>query len=400
MEKLLKVCTINRKTRVLFLNQSIHHADFALRSYSDGAIALRPLFSSPIDQTSNIGVTALVDYLANLLGTQAETSIYKSICEIANYQAISKSTKKLENESKVLFSMGEAFLASLSSKRNIPENAKMHASEYADKKQRLQLWRSIWKTVSRQSNSVTNARTYHGGHSELIIIPQHIWQGAMLSAKEQMSLVERDDGTYLLRRTQENETKYVYRKEPITRDGTVRNGRYLYLTKSQKAALHIDASKQYQTGVMLKFTFDLNETHSITIEPLSPEEANTLPTMPNHASSAYYDTKRIVQRNVKDAIILPTEFCRRYHIQKDDFIGSETFPDKVIFYGHKDICSICGTEHEYKDMKTITLCPDCADALAATHEAVMANGGIPATATAVKANLAAAMKKIEALEEV
>lgn len=57
--------------------------------------------------------------------------------------------------------------------------------------------------------------------------------------REPISVIERDDGTYLIRRATKEEQKYMMRIVPIVRPGTVHGGRYLYRDRARKPMVYL-----------------------------------------------------------------------------------------------------------------------------------------------------------------
>lgn len=238
---------------------------------------------------------------------------------------------------------------------------------------------------------------YKGAHTTQIIIPRELTEYLGWDKKEVVSVVERD-GTFYIRTTRPDEMHYVTTMRPIDMDGIVRGGRYLYLTKHQRAALNI-GTELYSEGVNLKCTFDLVKTHTITVEPLKPEE-NALPTIPRDRRylDEFYASVRTVKRHVTGPFILPVEFCRKYEIQKDDVVGVKTEKGKLTIYGRKDACGFCGDLHDKGSLKTVPLCPDCADAIDTVQETIKKARSIKAAVEESRKQLDAAIKKLDGLE--
>lgn len=189
----------------------------------------------------------------------------------------------------------------------------------------------------------------------------------------------------------------------ITREGIVHGKRYLYLTKRQKEALGI-GSELYKTGVDMKFTIDMVDKHVIVVEPLTKEEAETLPTLgqvtaiagSTRKSSKPYQSTIVCQRHLSGPIILPNIFCTKYDIQKNDTLRTELHDGKLYIYGRPH-CDVCNST-DPKETVTVSICGECANVEEDVRKTIESCGNVPNAVLASKAALQAAMDKLAAYE--
>ena len=142
----------------------------------------------------------------------------------------------------------------------------------------------------------------------------------------------------------------------------------------------------------------------IVVEPLTKEEAKTLPTLgqvtaiagSTRKSSKPYQRTIVCQRHLSGPIILPNIFCTKYDIQKNDTLRTELHDGKLYIYG-RPYCDVCNSTDPKKAV-TVSICGECANVEEDVRKAIESSGNVPDAVLASKAALQAAMDKLAAYE--
>ncbi len=395
MDRLVRV-NIANAARYLQMGQTAIDTEYKFSYSPDGTIAMRQMHPSPSPLISSLGIETAAEFLQNLFSTKSADPIRRMV-EKAIVEK--KGTfDALEDEVEVLYDICESIIDSLEDGSHIAKLILPGEPSISSPAVRYKTWTKMWQAVTATLPFIQNVKRYCQQHSNGITIPPQIWDMTGWSHGLPVALIERSDGTYQIRPATSEEQIHIKRPKAIDREGIVRSNRYLYLTKTQKQALGI-GRELYAEGVNLKFTFDFAASDSFMVERLKTSRDKALPHMPSSPSKKWFDKRQVVQRHVTGPIILPIEFCRRYDIAKDDVVGTLTKKGKITVYGKKDFCSVCGDEHDRRELVTKPICGDCADALPKVTMSLQKNGSFSSAISAAKADLVTAMNKLNALEE-
>lgn len=268
---------------------------------------------------------------------------------------------------------------------------------FTTQQERRREWSRVYSDI-KGSRSIIRTNRYGRARVNHVVIPSALSDAAAFRKREPVSLIERDDGTYLIRRATKEERKYMMNVVPIIRPGTVHGGRYLYLTQTQKDALRI-GPELYREGVNLKVTFDFTGKKSITLERVSKEELEALPRTPCSPKPEWYDSVQTVKVRISGAVILPMEFTRRFEVEKNDTLHTELSDKKLVIYGRDSSCDICGHSITKEQRHIVPVCPSCADIIPEVRKSVHASpAGISGAIADTKAELTAALAKLAAYE--
>lgn len=279
-------------------------------------------------------------------------------------------------------------------------NSFMKNKEYLTRKHRENLWREYVDKIEEERQYIVPVTSYKGEHARHVKIPLCLRGITDLVDGQPVGLYEREDGSYVLKTADKSDERHLYYKKDIVDDGTVRGGRYLYLTKSQREALKI-GSDLYTNGVDLKFTIDIPYSQSITIEPITEAEKIKLPMMKKGCKSNndYLEDVVVVQRHVVGPIILPSVFCNTFGVERDDTLKTETFENKVIIHGKTTECDVCGKTVKKANAHTVPICPNCADIISDVQSSVKNNGSISAAIIAAKNEAVDAQERLNKVIE-
>lgn len=353
-------------------------------------ITFTPVMPDPLPGISSLGFDALVSYLERIFGVAISDKIKEKVLAVLGRQ------KPTIDERDRLYKAGRSIIDAWKSRSDSvrEEISSTSITPFADLRKLKRLWTDFWRqsvTDRKMIRPVTRAN-----HSNDITVPFAVWDELGWSVKKAVSIVERADGSFYIRTADAGEHKYLYRKVPITSDGTVRGVRYLYFTPTQRKALGI-GPELYQEGIELKVTYDFVNQNAIIIEHPTEEDLKTIPHGRKGQQYKYFDKVFSLIRHVNGPLVLPAAFVRHYNIQQDDVLQCELNGSKLFVYGPQPKCSICGEEHTRKQLKKVPICPECADVLDDIRTTVAGNATMKAAVAAAKAELADVMKKLDTI---
>lgn len=390
-----RLCSVNRIRNCSIPANILPPNTQVLLTTCADSIIMRPLIQSPFPEISTISYTAVMSYATELFAGN-----YRKIKRFLDEAMENMST--LADREDVLLMPIEQLIKDYRHNTGISTACKLKGKTGCTSSRRAQ-WHQIWSdVVNTWKYWIRTTVRYKGAHG--YVLPMgNIFKDAGFMANMPVAIEEREDGTYLIRRAEDKELDMLTKISPITREGIVHGKRYLYLTKRQKEALGI-GSELYKTGVDMKFTIDMVDKHVIVVEPLTKEEAETLPTLgqvtaiagSTRKSSKPYQSTIVCQRHLSGPIILPNIFCTKYDIQKNDTLRTELHDGKLYIYGRPH-CDVCNST-DPKETVTVSICGECANVEEDVRKTIESCGNVPNAVLASKAALQAAMDKLAAYE--
>ena len=389
MEKLLNVTLFRPKHRTVPCASFFNVGTPLTQEVCDGAVILRPTttkYHMIPENTWNM----MVEYLCEIFSSRNKKRVQTLLRSVINDSTISLPSRLYPT----LFEKTESIVRAWN--RGLFK-FRYKVAAVPPLKDRRAAWNAAVIKDKAVNAFTTYVRRYNRGHSNQFMLSPDIVDSLGWNDRQPVSLIERDDGSYMIRLAEKSETRYLLKMTHVMRPGTIHGFRYLYMTKSQKAALGI-SSELWQEGVDLKFTFDLVKNNLIIVEPLSDEDRETLPTIPTGCKADWYDLIRIVKRHVSGPIILPVEFTRRYAINQNDSIRTEIKDNRLFIYGKTSACDFCGEIAEKDSLVSVPICGNCADVIDDVRNTVKNAPDMNAAIVSAKNELLNALKRIENYE--
>lgn len=393
MERLISVQKFNCNRAISMRNLYPVGTQFSIAS-SAGALTLTPVADKSFCGIMEDAFEGFLKYLTLFWDTEHIATLSSSSKRILDYGV---TPKESNTEFQKLFYTSELIIRAWEDGCSTVRALLPTHKPFTTPRERRREWSKIYSDV-KESRVISKIVRYGKSHTTSLVVPPALTEEVAFGKREPISVIERDDGTYLIRRATKDEQKYMTRVVPIIRPGTVHGKRYLYLTQTQKDALRI-GSELYYGGVDLKVTFDFVGAKSITLERVSKEELDVLPRTPYGVKPEWYDSVQSVKVHVSGPVILPMEFTRRFEVEKNDTLHTELSDKKLVIYGRDSSCDICGHSITKEQRHTVPVCPSCADIIPEVRKSVCAlPTGIPGAIADTKAELTAALAKLAAYE--